>query len=182
MRIVENSGEFQEMLESAKRESMKHFKDDRVIMEKYIKRSRHIEVQVFGDHFENYVYLFERDCSIQRRHQKVVEEAPSFISEELRSRIGQSAVDAARAVKYYNAGTVEFIFDVDSDKYYFMEMNTRLQVEHPITEMITGQVLFYLFIIGSSRVATQGGSGFPTPTQVGTTLEKRPFLRSQNLQ
>ena len=117
---------------------MKHFKDDRVILEKYIKRSRHIEVQVFGDRQGNYVHLFERDCSIQRRHQKVVEEAPSQISPELRKQIGESAVAAARAVKYYNAGTVEFIFDVDSQQYYFMEMNTRLQVEHPITEMITG--------------------------------------------
>ena len=104
-------------------------------------RPRHIEVQVFGDQYGNYVHLFERDCSIQRRHQKVVEEAPSNISEELRQAICKSAVDAAKAVGYYNAGTVEFIFDLDSNKHYFMEMNTRLQVEHPITEMITGEDL-----------------------------------------
>lgn len=125
-------------MESCKREALKAFKDDNVLVEKYIVRPRHIEVQVFGDQLGNYVHLFERDCSIQRRHQKVVEEAPSNISEDLRQAICASAVNAAKAVGYYNAGTVEFIFDLDSNKHYFMEMNTRLQVEHPITEMITG--------------------------------------------
>lgn len=108
------------------------------MIEKYITKPRHIEVQVFGDMMKNYVHLYERDCSIQRRHQKVVEEAPSNVSDAIRSQICQSAVEAARAVGYYNAGTVEFIFDLDSNKHYFMEMNTRLQVEHPISEMITG--------------------------------------------
>lgn len=93
---------------------------------------------MFGDKHGNYVYLNERDCTVQRRHQKIIEEAPSNITPELRKRIGEAAVAAARAVGYYNAGTVEFIFDTDNDKFYFMEMNTRLQVEHPITEMITG--------------------------------------------
>eukprot|EP01017_Pseudomicrothorax_dubius_P024814 TRINITY_DN2637_c0_g1_i2.p1 TRINITY_DN2637_c0_g1~~TRINITY_DN2637_c0_g1_i2.p1 ORF type:complete len:655 (+),score=201.36 TRINITY_DN2637_c0_g1_i2:229-2193(+) len=141
MRIVRHEKEFIEQLHSARRESAKAFKDDRVLVEKYIERPKHIEVQVFGDKHGNYVYLFERDCSIQRRHQKVVEEAPSSLNEDLRGKLGKSAIDAARAVGYYNAGTVEFIFDLDSQRHYFMEMNTRLQVEHPITEMITGQDL-----------------------------------------
>lgn len=138
MRIVESEGEFLTALQSAKNESKKSFSNDEVILEKYIKRSRHIEVQIFGDKFGNFVHLNERDCSIQRRHQKIVEEAPSNISPELRNEIGEAAKAAGRAVGYYNAGTVEFIFDVNTDKFYFMEMNTRLQVEHPITEMITG--------------------------------------------
>ena len=110
-------------------------------MEKYLDSSRHIEVQVFGDHHGNYVHLFERDCTIQRRHQKVIEEAPSYLQDSLRSKLCQSAVQAAKAVGYTNAGTVEFIYDIPTKEFYFMEMNTRLQVEHPITEMITGQDL-----------------------------------------
>ena len=108
-------------------------------MEKYLESSRHIEVQVFGDHHGNYVHLFERDCTIQRRHQKVIEEAPSYLEESIRSQLCNSAVLAAKAVGYTNAGTVEFIYDIPSKQFYFMEMNTRLQVEHPISEMITGQ-------------------------------------------
>ena len=138
MRIVMKKEGFMEALESAKRESLKSFSDDRVLVEKYITKPRHIEIQVFGDQLGNYVHLYERDCSIQRRHQKVVEEAPSNVHEDIRASICKSAVDAAKAVGYYNAGTVEFIFDLDSNKHYFMEMNTRLQVEHPISEMITG--------------------------------------------
>ena len=125
------------------------------MIEKYITRPRHIEVQVFGDTHGNYVHLFERDCSIQRRHQKVVEEAPSNISDKIRESVCSSAVNAAKAVGYYNAGTVEFIFDLDSNKHYFMEMNTRLQVEHPISEMITG----YDFVEWQLMVA----SGFRLP-------------------
>lgn len=117
---------------------MKSFSDDHMLIEKYIEKPRHIEVQVFGDQHGNYVYLNERDCSVQRRHQKVIEEAPSSIDSNLRAGIGQAAVQAAKAVGYYNAGTVEFIFDTVTNKYYFMEMNTRLQVEHPVTEMVTG--------------------------------------------
>jgi 3-methylcrotonyl-CoA carboxylase alpha subunit len=113
-------------LESAKREAKKSFSDDHMIIEKYIEKPRHIEVQVFGDKHGNYVHLNERDCSVQRRHQKVVEEAPSAIGQELRASIGDAAVKAAQAVGYYNAGTVEFIFDTITDKFYFMEMNTRL--------------------------------------------------------
>jgi len=139
MKIVYDESEFFDSLESAKREAKKSFNDDVVLIEKFITKPRHIEFQVFGDHQGNYVYLFERDCSVQRRHQKVIEEAPSNLSPELRQKMGESAVDAAKSVGYYNAGTVEFIFDTDANNYYFMEMNTRLQVEHPISEMITGQ-------------------------------------------
>lgn len=139
MRIVESAGEFPEKLASAKRESMKHFGDDRVILEKYIRRSRHIEVQIFADKHENIVYLFERDCSVQRRHQKIIEEAPApGLTETQRRELGEKAVAAARAVSYVGAGTVEFLWDCETNEFFFMEMNTRLQVEHPVTEMITG--------------------------------------------
>lgn len=155
MRIVRGRDEFMEALDSCRREAAKAFGDDRVLVEKYITRPRHIEVQVFGDKLGNYVHLYERDCSIQRRHQKVVEEAPSNVGDEIRKEVCSSAVEAARAVGYYNAGTVEFIFDLDSNKHYFMEMNTRLQVEHPISEMITG----FDFVEWQLLVA----SGFPLP-------------------
>lgn len=138
MRIVKREEDFMESLQSSRRESLKSFKDDNVLVERYIERPRHIEIQVFGDKLGNYVHLYERDCSFQRRHQKVIEEAPSNIDRELIKKIGNSAIEAAKAVGYYNAGTVEFIFDTDTNEYFFMEMNTRLQVEHPITEMITG--------------------------------------------
>ena len=138
MRIVDSAENFDEMLQSARRESLKSFNDDSVLLEKYIRTSRHIEVQIFGDSQGNVVYLFERDCSIQRRYQKILEEAPApGLSEEQRQKLGSMAVAAAKAVKYVGAGTVEFIFDCDTGKFYFMEMNTRLQVEHPVTEMIT---------------------------------------------
>ena len=138
MKIVRHANEFKEQLEAAKSEAMKSFNDEHVIIEKYIEKPRHIELQVFGDLYDNYVYLNERDCSVQRRHQKVIEEAPSQLSQTIREQIGEAAVKAARAVGYVNAGTVEFIFDTTTDQFYFMEMNTRLQVEHPVTEMITG--------------------------------------------
>jgi 3-methylcrotonyl-CoA carboxylase alpha subunit len=138
MKLVTSAKDFDTQLESAKRESLKSFGDDRVIIEKYITSPRHIEVQVFTDLFGNAVYLFERDCSIQRRHQKVIEEAPSYIDELKRHNMGQTATQAAIAVGYVGAGTVEFIFDENTQEFYFMEMNTRLQVEHPVTEMITG--------------------------------------------
>lgn len=138
MRIVESENEFIEQLESSRRESIKSFGDSTVLLEKYIRRPRHIEVQVFGDLHKNYVYLFERDCSVQRRHQKIIEEAPApLLSDERRALLGKLAVSAAKAVDYVGAGTVEFIMDNDTGEFYFMEMNTRLQVEHPISEMIT---------------------------------------------
>ncbi|RCI01976.1 Methylcrotonoyl-CoA carboxylase subunit alpha, mitochondrial, partial [Rhizopus stolonifer] len=138
MRIVRSPSEFEEMLESSKRESIKSFGDDKVLVEKYLEHPRHVEVQVFADKHDNFVHLFERDCSVQRRHQKVIEEAPApGLSDALRAELGTKAVAAARAVGYENAGTVEFIMDNVDKQFYFMEMNTRLQVEHPVTEMVT---------------------------------------------
>ncbi len=171
MRAVEKSEDFAAALESCKREAISSFGDDAMLIEKYVQRPRHIEIQVFGDTHGNYVYLFERDCSVQRRHQKVLEEAPApGMSDAMRKEMGEAAVAAARAVKYVGAGTVEFIVEqraepngapgrpmqasapsggredtsvpnvgaTTSMKFYFMEMNTRLQVEHPVTEAITG--------------------------------------------
>jgi 3-methylcrotonyl-CoA carboxylase alpha subunit len=141
MRIVEQSADFKAALESCKREAISSFGDDKVLVEKYLTRPRHIEIQVFADSHGNCVYLFERDCSVQRRHQKVLEEAPApGMTEERRCAMGEAAVAAAKAVGYVGAGTVEFIANQDGS-FYFMEMNTRLQVEHPVTEMITGQDL-----------------------------------------
>ncbi len=138
MRRVERTGDFPAALASCRREAQSSFGDDRVLVEKYVSPARHIEVQVFGDSHGNVVYLFERDCSVQRRHQKVIEEAPApGLSPERRRQMGEAAVAAARAAGYTNAGTVEFIAAADGT-FYFMEMNTRLQVEHPVTEMITG--------------------------------------------
>jgi len=146
MRRVNSSGEFQERLASCRREAAASFGDDRVLIEKYVERPRHIEVQVFGDGRGNVVHLFERDCSLQRRHQKVIEEAPApGMDEATRAAVCDSAVKAAKAVDYRGAGTVEFIADASqglrADRIWFMEMNTRLQVEHPVTEEITGQDL-----------------------------------------
>jgi 3-methylcrotonyl-CoA carboxylase alpha subunit len=138
MRLVERSEDFIDLLASCKREAISSFGDDHVLVEKYITRPRHIEIQVFGDSHGNVVYLFERDCSVQRRHQKVLEEAPApGMTPERRAAMGKAAVEAAKAVGYVGAGTVEFIANQDGS-FYFMEMNTRLQVEHPVTEMITG--------------------------------------------
>lgn len=138
MRIVENQEELEEQMQRAVSEALAAFGDGSVFIEKYVTSPRHIEVQVLGDMHGNIVHLFERECSIQRRHQKVVEEAPSAIlTPELRARMGKSAVDVARSCNYVGAGTVEFLVD-DQMNYYFLEMNTRLQVEHPVTEMITG--------------------------------------------
>lgn len=129
MRIVWSPSEFEEMLESSRRESIKSFGDDKVLVEKYLERPRHVEVQVFADKHDNCVHLFERDCSVQRRHQKVIEEAPGpGLTAEIRALLGEKAVAAARAVGYENAGTVEFIMDNVDKTFYFMEMNTRLQV------------------------------------------------------
>lgn len=142
MRAVNEAGEFSEALAAARRESAASFGDDRMLIEKLIQRPRHVEVQVFCDAQGNGVYLAERDCSIQRRHQKVIEEAPApGLSDELRRAMGEAAVEAARAINYLGAGTVEFLLDA-SQQFFFMEMNTRLQVEHPVTEMITGQTLW----------------------------------------
>jgi 3-methylcrotonyl-CoA carboxylase alpha subunit len=138
MRVIEKSEDFKAALASCKREAISSFGDDKVLAEKYLQRPRHIEIQVFADTFGNCVYLHERDCSVQRRHQKVLEEAPApGMPPERRAAMGEAAVAAAKAVGYVGAGTVEFIANQDGS-FYFMEMNTRLQVEHPVTEMITG--------------------------------------------
>jgi 3-methylcrotonyl-CoA carboxylase alpha subunit len=138
MRIVRNAGEFAANLESCQREAKNAFGRDRVLLERYLEKPRHIEFQVFGDSHGHVVHLNERECSAQRRYQKVIEETPSpFLSPELRSKMGDAAIGAARALDYVNAGTVEFIVGQDGD-FYFMEINTRLQVEHPVTEMVLG--------------------------------------------
>jgi 3-methylcrotonyl-CoA carboxylase alpha subunit len=140
MRIVTDAAAFAAALDGAKREARSSFGDDRVLVERYLQRPRHIEIQVFADTHGNVVSLFERDCSIQRRHQKIIEEAPApGMTDALRRAMGDAAIAAARAVDYGGAGTVEFI--VEDDDFHFMEMNTRLQVEHPVTEAITGQDL-----------------------------------------
>ncbi|AFT88038.1 acetyl/propionyl/methylcrotonyl-CoA carboxylase subunit alpha [Paraburkholderia phenoliruptrix] len=141
MRVVERSDDFLAALASCKREAASSFGNDRVLIEKYLTRPRHVEVQVFADRHGGAVYLFDRDCSVQRRHQKVLEEAPApGLPAQIKREMGEAAVAAARAVKYVGAGTVEFIM-TSTGEFYFMEMNTRLQVEHPVTEMVTGQDL-----------------------------------------
>ncbi|MFT5641308.1 MAG: acetyl-CoA carboxylase biotin carboxylase subunit [Cyclobacteriaceae bacterium] len=138
MRIVENPEDFESQMERAVSEAKNSFSDDSVFIEKFINNPKHIEVQILGDQHGNILYVFERECSIQRRNQKVIEEAPSpVVTDEVRKKLGEAAVNVARSVNYYGAGTVEFIAD-DQQNFYFLEMNTRLQVEHPVTEMISG--------------------------------------------
>ncbi|MBI5566551.1 MAG: ATP-grasp domain-containing protein, partial [Chloroflexi bacterium] len=142
MRIVHQPDQLIEAIEAAQREAEKAFGDATAFLEKYIEGARHIEFQVFGDAHGNVVHLFERECSTQRRHQKIIEETPSpLLDDDLREWMGQAAVAAARAVDYQNAGTIEFVVDPKTREFYFLEMNTRLQVEHPITELLTGRDL-----------------------------------------
>ncbi|WP_323753856.1 acetyl/propionyl/methylcrotonyl-CoA carboxylase subunit alpha [Marinobacter sp.] len=141
MRVVENMGEFDDALAAAQREAKNAFGNPDMLIERYLTQPRHVEIQVFCDQHGNGIYLAERDCSVQRRHQKVLEEAPApGLSEDTRKAMGDAAVRAAQAINYVGAGTVEFLYDVDGS-FFFMEMNTRLQVEHPVTEMVTGQDL-----------------------------------------
>ena len=182
MRLVEKSADFIAALASCQREAASSFGSEHVLIEKYLTRSRHIEIQVFADTQGNCVYLFERDCSVQRRHQKVLEEAPApGMTPERRAAMGKAAVDAAKAVGYVGAGTVEFIASdtfAQDGTFYFMEMNTRLQVEHPVTEMITGQDL----VEWQLRVA----SGEPLPLRQdqlaihGHALEARIYAEDAN--
>jgi acetyl-CoA carboxylase, biotin carboxylase subunit len=147
MRIVEHQAELQEQMDMAKSEALASFGDDSVFIEKYVASPKHIEIQILGDNHGNYVYLFERECSVQRRHQKLIEEAPSScLSPEVRKAMGESAINVARSCNYSGAGTVEFLVDDDLN-FYFLEMNTRLQVEHCVSEMITGIDLVELQIL-----------------------------------
>lgn len=143
MRLVRSRDEIASALELAQSEAAASFKDASVYIEKFIERPRHIEIQLIGDHFGQMVYLGERECSLQRRHQKVLEECPSpVVDEDLRRRMGEAAVEIARSAGYYNAGTIEFLVDPERN-FYFLEMNTRLQVEHPVTELVTGRDLVH---------------------------------------
>ncbi|EKO36027.1 ATP-grasp domain protein [SAR86 cluster bacterium SAR86E] len=139
MRIVKKESELKDSIISAKREALSGFGDDRIFIERYVEKSRHIEIQILGDEHGNVVHLGERECSIQRRHQKIIEESPSpRIDPFLREEMGQAAVKLAKKIKYCSAGTVEFLFDDKTDEFWFLEVNTRLQVEHPVTEEVTG--------------------------------------------
>jgi acetyl-CoA carboxylase biotin carboxylase subunit len=174
MRVVNEENELREAIESARREALHAFGDEHLLIEKYVANAHHVEFQVFGDQYGNLVHLFERECSVQRRHQKIIEETPSpLLTPEVREEMGQAAVAAAKAVGYYNAGTVEFIFDPELSTFYFLEMNTRLQVEHPVTELVTGIDLVHWQI----RVAA--GEPFPFPqshfTQRGHAIEGRIY-------
>lgn len=156
MRVVNAENELTEAIELAKREALNAFGDERLLIEKYLAEAHHIEIQVFGDKHGNLVHLFERECSVQRRHQKIIEESPSpLLTPEIRAKMGEAAVNAAKVVNYFNAGTVEFIFDPHLSSFFFLEMNTRLQVEHPVTELVTGLDLVHWQI----RIAA--GEKFP---------------------
>ena len=174
MRIVHQPDQLIESIEAAQREAAKAFGDATIFLEKYIEGARHVEFQVFGDSYGNVVHLFERECSTQRRHQKIIEETPSpLLDEDLRARMGQAAVAAAKAVNYQNAGTIEFIVDPQTRKFYFLEMNTRLQVEHPITEALTGLDLVKL------QIAVAQGEALPFAqsdvTRRGHAIECRVY-------
>ena len=174
MKIVRAAGELRRAIESAQREAKKSFGDDRLLLERYIEEPRHVEFQIFGDGNGNVVHLFERDCSIQRRHQKVIEETPApRYSDELRQRMAAAAVAAARGVDYRSAGTVEFIVTPEND-FYFLEMNTRLQVEHPITEEVAGVDLVraQLAVAGGGAAAVDSRTIFvsaATPSRCAST-------------
>ncbi|MBC74642.1 MAG: hypothetical protein CME64_01360 [Halobacteriovoraceae bacterium] len=173
MRIVESEGEFVAALEGAKREAKNAFGNDKVLLEKYIVNPRHIEVQLVSDGQGNHFHFFERECSIQRRYQKVIEETPSVaLDEKLREKMCSSAVSIAKGINYLGAGTIEFILSPDNS-FYFLEMNTRLQVEHPVTEMVTG------FDLVELQIKAAQGEAFPFSqsdiTQSGYSIEMRIY-------
>lgn len=177
MRMVAREEELEEALTSAQREARSAFGDDRFLIEKYVTKARHVEVQIFGDGQGNVVHMFERDCSVQRRHQKVIEEAPApHLPTATRAALLKAGVDAGKAVSYRGAGTVEFLYDAENDAVYFMEMNTRLQVEHPVSEMITGLD----FVEWQLRIAA--GEGLPLPQEeireYGSAFEARLYAEN----
>lgn len=179
MRIVWDANDLPEEIDAARREALHAFGDDRLLIEKYLVDAHHIEFQVFGDKHGHLVHLFERECSVQRRHQKIIEESPSpLLTPEIRAKMGEAAVKAAKAVNYYNAGTIEFILDprpstFDLQPFYFLEMNTRLQVEHPVTELTTG-----LDLVGW-QIRVAAGERFPYSqeelSQRGHAIECRVY-------
>jgi 3-methylcrotonyl-CoA carboxylase alpha subunit len=174
MRIVESASELEEALASARREAQSAFSDPRVFLEKFIPSARHVEIQILGDRDGRVLSLFERDCSIQRRHQKILEESPSpALDADLRERMSAAAVAVSKAASYVNAGTVEFLLDPDSKEFYFLEMNTRLQVEHPVTEILTGVdlVLAQLRLAAGEPMAPAWAAALPR----GHALECRIY-------
>ncbi|KAI8855210.1 carbamoyl-phosphate synthase L chain, ATP binding domain-containing protein [Chytridium lagenaria] len=174
MRIVHEAKNLAEELQAAQGEAKRSFGDSRLLIEKYIVSSKHIEVQIFGDKFGNYTHCYERECSAQRRHQKIIEETPSvFLTEALRSEIVRSALTVASVIGYENAGTVEFIVDTKTKKFYFLEVNTRLQVEHPITEMITGLDLVEMQIGVAYGKSLKDLIGSGEPARKGHSIECR---------
>ena len=171
MRIVRAAHEFQESVSAARGEAERAFGDGTLLVEKYVEGARHVEIQIFGDHHGNVMHLFERDCSIQRRHQKIIEESPSpAVTPEIRSRMAEAALALARKIGYTNAGTVEFLL-APSGEFYFIEVNTRIQVEHPVTEMITGLDLIRL------QIEVSQGKPLPSvqPRQDGHAIEVRLY-------
>jgi 3-methylcrotonyl-CoA carboxylase alpha subunit len=178
MRIVESQESFNDSLLSCKREALASFSDDEILVEKYLTQPRHVEIQVFADNHGNVVHLFERDCSVQRRHQKVIEEAPApNISEDVRTAMADVAIKAAQAIGYSGAGTVEFLYDEDGS-FYFMEMNTRLQVEHPVTEMITGiDLVEWQLVVANNQVIPKQQSEIKSN---GHAFEVRVYAEDPN--
>ena len=179
MRVVTDKKDLKESLEGAKREALSGFGDERVFIERYVEKSRHIEIQILGDSHGNVIHLGERECSIQRRHQKIIEESPSpRITEEIRFAMGNAAVDLAKKIKYESAGTVEFLFDDKSGEFWFLEVNTRLQVEHPVTEEVTGIDL----VAEQLKIARGGELQFSQEDieWTGSSIEARLYAENPN--
>ena len=179
MRIVDREKDLKESIISAQREAKSGFNDERIFIERYVEKSRHIEIQILGDSFGNIVHLGERECSIQRRHQKIIEESPSpRISDEVRKNMGDAAVKLAKQIKYESAGTVEFLFDDKTEEFWFLEVNTRLQVEHPVTEEVTGIDL----VSEQLKIARGEPLGFSQEeiTWTGSSIEARLYAEDPN--
>jgi pyruvate carboxylase len=169
MRSIEGCDALVELVRSAKRESMAAFGRDEVFLEKLVRRARHVEVQVLGDHSHNFVHFFERDCSIQRRNQKVIERAPApYLDDNKRNALCGAALRIARATPYHGAGTVEFLVDADTDQFYFIEVNPRIQVEHTITEQVTGLDLVkaQICLAAGGRIGSIEETGIPDQNQI----------------